>query len=161
MAADVLRVVGRALGRPLAERDRAAAPLPGGDIGSYDALVAEISRETNEPALAVHLAQSYGSRWPQVWSEISSDGGDAILTDGLPYTAGELRYCARSEMACTLGDLLIRRTKLAFETRDHGTSIAHSAAAAVAGVLNWDERAKGASVAAYAGEVKRIFSIDA
>ncbi len=160
MAADVLRVVRRALGRPLADGNREGSPLPGGDIGSYDALLAEISRETRDGPLAAHLARSYGSRWRQVWSEISSDGGDAILTDGLPYTAGELRYCARSEMACTLGDLLIRRTKLAFETRDHGTSIAHRAAAAVAGVLGWDERARSASVAAYASEVQRIFSID-
>jgi glycerol-3-phosphate dehydrogenase len=120
----------------------------------------EISDETNDAPLAAHLARSYGGRWRLVWSEISSDGGDAVLTDGLPYTAGELRYCARSEMACTLGDLLIRRTKLAFETRDHGTSVAHRAAAAVAGVLSWDERARSASVAAYASEVQRIFSID-
>jgi glycerol-3-phosphate dehydrogenase len=158
MATDVLRVVCRALGRPLARADQ--APLPGGDIGSFDALMDEISDETNDAPLAAHLARSYGGRWRLVWSEISSDGGDAVLTDGLPYTAGELRYCARSEMACTLGDLLIRRTKLAFETRDHGTSVAHRAAAAVAGVLSWDERARSASVAAYASEVQRIFSID-
>jgi len=158
MATDVLRVVCRVLGRPLAKGDQ--APLPGGDIGSYDTLVAEVSRETNDAPWAAHLAQSYGSRWRQVWSEISSDGGDATLIDGLPYTTGELRYCARSEMACTLGDLLVRRTKLAFETRDHGTSVAHRAAAAVGQVLGWDERARDASVAAYATEVQRIFSID-
>jgi glycerol-3-phosphate dehydrogenase len=161
MATDVLRVVCHALGRPLAKPDPGRSPLPGGDIASYDALLAEISRETNDAPLAAHLARSYGGRWRPVWGEISSNGGDAILTEGLPYTAGELRYCARSEMACTLGDLLIRRTKLAFETRDHGTSVAHRAAAAVAGVLSWDERARSASVAAYASEVQRIFSIDA
>jgi glycerol-3-phosphate dehydrogenase len=99
-------------------------------------------------------------RWPRISRDHTVAAGDAVLTDGLPYTAGELRYCARSEMACTLGDLLIRRTKLAFETRDHGTSVAHRAAAAVAGVLSWDERARSASVAAYASEVQRIFSID-
>jgi glycerol-3-phosphate dehydrogenase len=158
MATDVLRVVCRTLGRPLARGDR--APLPGGDIGSFDTLMDEISDETHDEPLAAHLARSYGGRWRLVWSEISSDGGDAVLTDGLPYTAGELRYCARSEMACTLGDLLIRRTKLAFETRDHGSSIAERAATAVAGVLSWDERARSASVAAYASEVQRIFSID-
>ena len=161
MATDVLRVVCHALGRPLAKADPGRSPLPGGDIASYDALLAEVSRETNDAPLAAHLARSYGGRWRPVWGEISSNGGDAILTEGLPYTAGELRYCARSEMACTLGDLLIRRTKLAFETRDHGTSVAHRAAAAVAGVLSWDERARSASVAAYAREVQRIFSIDA
>ena len=51
MAADVLRVVGRALGRPLAEGEREGSPLPGGDIDSYDALLAEISRETNDVAV--------------------------------------------------------------------------------------------------------------
>jgi glycerol-3-phosphate dehydrogenase len=160
MATDVLRVVCRALGRPMADGNREGVRLPGGDISSYDALLVEISRETNDAPLAAHLAQSYGSRWRQVWSEISSDRGDAILADGLPYTVGELRYCVRREMACTLGDLLIRRTKLAFETRDHGTSITDHAAVALAGVLGWDERARSAAVAAYASEVHRIFSID-
>jgi glycerol-3-phosphate dehydrogenase len=159
MAADVLRVVFRALGRPFGASDE--TPLPGGDIGAYEQLVAEISRETNDGALAAHLAASYGSRWRRVWTEITSDGGTARLVDDLPYTVGELRYSARNEMASTLGDLLIRRTKLAFETRDHGTSIAERAAAAVAEPLDWDAPARSASTAAYAKEVQRIFSIDA
>ena len=158
MAADVMRAVCRALGRPLAAERRAA--LPGGDISSYDELVAEISGETGNPTLAAHLAGSYGGRWRQVWIETSSAGGDANLVDGLPYTIGELRYCARNEMACTLGDLLIRRTKLAFECRDHGESIAQRAAAGVAGVLGWDTEARDAAVGAYATEVSRIFAIE-
>ena len=44
----------------------------------------------------------------------------------LPYTIGELRYSVANEMAHTLGDLLIRRTHLAFETRDHGVAAAPS-----------------------------------
>jgi glycerol-3-phosphate dehydrogenase len=159
MASDVLRVVFRALGRAFDGGDRVA--LPGGDIGAFEALVAAISRESGDEALAAHLAASYGDRWRRVWDEITSDGGDTCLVSGLPYTVGELRYCAKAEMACTLGDLLIRRTKLAFETHDHGVSIADRAAAAVAGTLNWDAAARSASVAAYAREVKRIFSIDA
>src|SRR5262249_46851163 len=127
MASDVLRVVRRALGRPLRAGHRGA--LPGGDIGAFDELVAVVSKETRNRSLGAHLTASYGSRWRQVWSEISSDGGDVTLVDGLPYTIGELRYCAKYELACTLGDLLIRRTKLAFETRDHGQSIADRAAA--------------------------------
>jgi glycerol-3-phosphate dehydrogenase len=158
MASDVLRVVFRALGRTFGAADR--VPLPGGDINGFEQLVGEISRETNDAALAAHLAASYGSRWRQVWNEVTSDSGDTRLVDGLPYTVGELRYCARNEMACTLGDLLVRRTKLAFETHDHGMSSAERAAAAVAGSLGWDAAARSASVAAYAKEVQRIFSID-
>jgi glycerol-3-phosphate dehydrogenase len=159
MASDVLRVVFRALGRAFGAENR--APLPGGDINAFEQLVGEISRETSDAALAAHLAASYGSRWRLAWSEITSDSGDTRLVDGLPYTAGELRYCARNEMARTLGDLLIRRIKLAFETRDHGVSIAERASAIVAGSLGWDAAARSASVAAYAKEVQRIFSIDA
>ena len=159
MAADVLRVVCRALRRPfVAERTMA---LPGGDIESYDELVAEISEEIGDASPAPHLAGSYGSRWRGVWSEILADGGaDTPLVDGLPYTLGELRYCARNEMACTLGDLLIRRTKIAFETRDHGASIAERVAAGVADVLEWGEPEMRASLAAYANEVSRIFAIE-
>jgi glycerol-3-phosphate dehydrogenase len=135
--------------------------LPGGDIESYDELVAEISEEIGDAWLAPHLAGSYGSRWRGVWSEILADGrGDTPLVDGLPYTLGELRYCARNEMVCTLGDLLIRRTKIAFETRDHGASIAERVAAGVADVLEWGEPEMRASLAAYANEVSRIFAIE-
>jgi glycerol-3-phosphate dehydrogenase len=157
MAGDALRVVCRAVGRPL--RKAAQAVLPGGDIRSYDRLVAEIARETGDAPLAAHLAGSYGSRWRGVWSEITT-GGDMRLLDGRPYTIGELRYCARHELACTLGDLLIRRTKVAFETRDHGLSIAQRCAEGVAAVLGWDQRAIGAEIDGYAKEVMQIFAID-
>ena len=63
-------------------------------------------------------------------------------------------------MACTLGDLLIRRTRVAFETRDHGASIAGRAAAGVASALGWDQRAIAAAEAAYATELSRIFAIE-
>ena len=53
----------------------------------------------------------------------SRDGdGRTLVAPDLPYTIGELRYSAANEMAQTLGDLLIRRTHLAFETRDHGVA---------------------------------------
>ena len=61
MAADVLREVCRALGRP--NRASGDERLPGGDIDSFDSLVAEISRETGDAALGAHHAGSFGSRW--------------------------------------------------------------------------------------------------
>ena len=50
------------------------------------------------------------------------------LMDGLPYTGAHLVYGVSNEMAQDLSDLLIRRTHLAFETRDHGKSVATRAA---------------------------------
>lgn len=157
MAADVLRVVARRLGRSIATSS--TPPLPGGDVASYDALVSEIARETGDAGTSVHLARSYGSRWRDVWAEIVRTARSPLVEE-LPYTLGELRYCVRSEMACTLGDLIIRRTKLAFETRDHGASIASKVAEGVADLTGWDDAQRRDAVASYVGEVKRIFSID-
>jgi glycerol-3-phosphate dehydrogenase len=63
-------------------------------------------------------------------------------------------------MACTLADLLMRRTHIAFETRDAGLSLAPSAARLVAPLLGWDSGATQAAVEAYASEARRVFGID-
>jgi glycerol-3-phosphate dehydrogenase len=63
-------------------------------------------------------------------------------------------------MARTLADLLIRRTRIAFETRDHGLSAAPRAADIVAPQLGWSNDEKSAQLSAYEHEVGRMFSID-
>ncbi|MDE3216586.1 MAG: glycerol-3-phosphate dehydrogenase, partial [Gemmatimonadota bacterium] len=73
---------------------------------------------------------------------------------------GELRWGVEQAHARTLGDLLIRRTKLAFETRDHGLSVAPDVAGYVAPLLGWDAAAARAEVGRYAAEVRRIFGVD-
>lgn len=133
-------------------------PLPGGDFESVPDLVGRIAEATHDAALAEHLASSFGTRWQDVWSEMQADVTRVV--DDLPYTYGELRYSARWEMAETLGDLLIRRTHLAFETRDHGIGVAASVAEAVAPILGWDKTAIAAALADYEDEVRRIFTVD-
>jgi glycerol-3-phosphate dehydrogenase len=64
------------------------------------------------------------------------------------------------ELAKTLSDLLIRRTHLAFETRDHGKSVAQRAADIVAPPLGWDETTKRSRISDYNADVDRIFAID-
>jgi glycerol-3-phosphate dehydrogenase len=63
-------------------------------------------------------------------------------------------------MALTLGDLLIRRTHIAFETRDHGWSVAEHAAQVVAPLLDWDAAAVSRALDDYGRESARIFTID-
>ena len=72
------------------------------------------------------------------------------LVPGLPYSA-RICYGVAEEMAKTLSDLLIRRTHLAFETRDHGVSVAANAAEIVAPLLGWDDQRKGPSPRVQAG----------
>ena len=81
------------------------------------------------------------------------------LVEALPYTGAHLVYGVSVEMAQTLSDLLIRRTHLAFETRDHGLSVAHRAAEIVAPLLSWSGETKSARVREYERDVERMFGI--
>ena len=159
MARDVVVQALRALrGRRVRLRP-ARQPLPGGELESLDALVADIATVTGDMPLAEHLARSFGSRWRAVWDEIDRADGRERLSPNLPYTIGELRYCASHEMAYTVADLLIRRTQLAFETRDHGIGVAPLVASAVAEV--WQGAPEtGRAIEAYEREVRRIFAVD-
>ena len=160
MAADVVDTVLARLRRRNPGQPTKTTPLPGGDFDSLEALVATIARETNDVALAEHLAGSHGSRWREVWKEIANHGRERIA-DSVPYTAGELRYSVRREMALTIGDLLIRRTHLAFETRDHGIAAAPGVAELIAPLVGWDFAGQRRAVEEYESEVSRIFSIGA
>jgi glycerol-3-phosphate dehydrogenase len=62
-------------------------------------------------------------------------------------------------MARTLSDLLIRRTHLAFERRDHGASVALRAAGIVAPLLGWNEETTSARVREYERDIERMFAI--
>ena len=157
MAAQVVDTVLRALGKTASPSASATTPLPGGDITSIDALIATITRATNDIQLATHLS-TYGSRWDRVWAECAADSARR-LADSLPYTFGELRHAVRHEHAYTLGDLFIRRTHLAFETRDHGMSAAAAAADTIAPLLDWDADAQRRAVGDYEREVERVFSV--
>jgi glycerol-3-phosphate dehydrogenase len=159
MAEQVNDVVAHRLARSAPSATRRAV-LPGGKFRDFARLVAEISRATDDVQLATHLASSYGDRWTAVWQDIQRDDGRARLVDELPYTVGELRFGVRAEMARTVGDLLIRRNHLAFETRDHGLAVATRAAAAVAPLLGWSALDVRNALAEYEDEARRIFTID-
>jgi glycerol-3-phosphate dehydrogenase len=82
--------------------------------------------------------------------------GEPLVAD-LPYTAAELRYVIENEMALTLSDLLMRRTRMAFELPDHAVRAAPHIAEAVAPSARWSEYARRAQVEAYIGDVARVF----
>jgi glycerol-3-phosphate dehydrogenase len=130
MAAEIVDQVQKSLGE---ERDRAptdSVELPGAE---REAEIARLQRE---------------------------DGGLAQpLVSGLPHTGAHLVYGVSKEMAQTLSDLLIRRVHLAFETPDHGSSVAARAADIVAPLLGWDDQTKSARVREYKLDVERMFAI--
>lgn len=132
MAAEVVDKVEEVLGRTIRRAATDCAELPGADRNS------EIARmEKSDPKLS------------------------ALLVEGLPYTGAHLVYGVMREKARTLSDLLIRRTRIAFEARDHGKSVARAAAEIVAPLLDWNEKLIATRIEEFEQDVGRMFSISA
>ena len=107
---------------------------------------------------------------PSIWCTRTARGGassgrlaslDRALAErlipALPYIAAELEWGVTHEMARTLGDLLIRRLHVAFETRDHGLSIAPARRwSASAPMLGWNADDE---LQSYRREIEELFGI--
>lgn len=154
-------VAPRAGGRRLAPQSSAHALFPGGDIDSPAVLLRSVHATVRDAAVAERLAMAYGSRWRIVWRYATDDAklAERIVAD-LPYIAAEVAYAVEHELACTLADVFIRRTHIAFETRDHGQAAVRRMAAIMASRLDWSDVVMAQQLAAYDSDVRRLFSID-
>ncbi len=83
------------------------------------------------------------------------------IVHGLPYTFADVEFAASHEMAVTIADVLIRRTHVAFETRDNGMGVAGDVARVMSRVLGWSTDEASAQVEIYAAEVRRVFAVSA
>jgi glycerol-3-phosphate dehydrogenase len=161
MARQVVDHVERKLGRQTRRTPTESLHLPGGDLASLDSAIAAARATIGADDIARRLVHAYGSRWHVVWERATrAPAGTERISVELPYVMGEMLYAVEEDMACTLGDLLIRRTRLAFETVDHGRSVAGSVANAVSPLLGWDEAARVREVNRFAEEARRIFDVD-
>jgi glycerol-3-phosphate dehydrogenase len=131
MAAETVDVVEEALGRAPTPSRTDVLPLPGGDRATA---MSALAREIPE------LARP--------------------LVPGLPYIAAEAVYAADAEMACTLSDVLVRRTHIAFETRDAGRAAARTVAALLAPRLGWSPAETARQLEQYDADAARIFGVD-
>ncbi|CAM4457717.1 glycerol-3-phosphate dehydrogenase [Corallococcus exiguus] len=161
MARDVVNAVERHLSRPHKKPVTHEQPLPGGDILKLDAELAAAKQEVGDAATGEHLVRAYGSRWHAVWALTRESPALAEpLVEGLPYRRAEAAWGVSHEMVQTLADLLIRRLKVAFETRDQGRAAAVRAAEVMAPLLGWDTAETERQLAAYAVDAQRIFGVD-
>ncbi len=161
MASEVVDAVQRSLGDSPTKARTAHEPLPGGDIADVAREITEATRTIDDGVVAERLVHAYGSAWRAVWAQVHDD--DMLRTriaPERPYVLAELRYAVEHELARTFGDLLIRRTPVAFETQDHGRNAARRIAPSVASWLGWDSGATDAALADYDREVARVFTID-
>jgi glycerol-3-phosphate dehydrogenase len=172
--------------RPLAEPDATRNPselsrehrinlngagmitVTGGKLTTYRSMAAEIvdgvEKELGRKPTKCKTADEVlagGERREHLAKLVAADPSLAeLIVDGLPYTMAELRYGVSNEMALTLSDLLMRRTRVAFETPDHGLAAAARVLETVASFAGWDKYQKRAQLDAYTDEVARVFSVD-
>ncbi len=161
MAAEVVDHVARRLheldGRPLPSRaptDRES--LPGGAAHDLAVLARDIEREGFTSEVAEHLVRCYGSEAPAVARLARSDIAlKRPIVPGHPALRAELLHAIRREMAVTLGDLLVRRTHVFYETSGHAVAEAPELVELAARELNWDAARKAVELTAYLKEVER------
>ena len=166
MAADVL---GHALlelkrtGGSPPHSDRVKLPsdntvLPGGDMPSLEHLIHDAAETVHDAPVGERLVHAFGSNWRNVWSYAQRDSslGMRLVTD-LPYLVAEVAHAVEREMACTLADVLIRRTHAAFETRDNARGAARRIAPLMAALLEWSDEERDRQVALFDAEADRIF----
>lgn len=134
-------------------------PLPGGDR-PVEELRTEAAGVIEDARVRDRLVLAYGSRWRDVWSlgEAEPRRRERVLpSHGL--IGAEFVHGVEREMAMTLGDLLIRRTHLAFETADQARSLAPAVANMVQPLLGWSNRDRDAALEDYENELDAVFSV--
>ena len=103
------------------------------------------------------LADRYGATAESVLAVAAEDGRLAQpVIDGLADILAEVVWAAREQQAMTLGDVLLRRTRLALlagrELADQGSDALGRVAAVLGDELGWDDARRAAEVEAFLSE---------
>ena len=141
--------------------------VSGGKLTTYREMAAEIvdtvERELGRKPSHCKTAETLlwgGERSVEIASLIRAEPAlGKPIVPGLTYTMAELRYAVEKEMAVTLSDLLIRRTRVAYETADHGAAALQSVIDLVAPLRKWSPDRVRAQVDAYEADVERMFGV--
>jgi glycerol-3-phosphate dehydrogenase len=142
--------------------------VTGGKLTTYRAMAAEVVdtvlADLDRPVVptTTHLVRLPGrERVAAVDALASSDAQLSERVDPqLPYRFADVVYGVECEQAFTLSDLLMRRTHIAFETRDAGVAVSFRVADIVAPLLDWDPQAKRRAIDDYARDAQRVFGWD-
>ncbi len=138
---------------------RGVLTVTGGKLTTYRAM-AEQCVDAAVRTLGSRVRPCDTARTPLDAPRPAPRPSDLPLVAGLQWREADVAHAALHEMAETVGDVLIRRTTLAFETRDHGRSVAPRVAAILGEHLRWTDAGIANAVAEYAREVERIFAVD-
>lgn len=141
----------KALGRPARLTDTATATLPGAGIADHEALTIETARAVGleiAPPIIRHITGIYGDRCAAI-VRLMAERSDwrMPLVPGRPMVGAEVVHAIRSEMACTLADIVVRRTELGAMGHPGEEAVAACARLA-AEELGWDTARRDGEIAA-------------
>jgi glycerol-3-phosphate dehydrogenase len=138
VAAAAIDVLLRRLGRTSACRTD-QAPLPGGDVADLDALQEIIRRLADcDVDVARQLAETYGSEAKEVVGLMAEPALKQRVAPDVSVIRAQIVHAVRHEMACTLTDVVARRTPLGAAGHP-GREVAERCAAVMAGELVWSQ----------------------
>ncbi|MEK7668835.1 MAG: glycerol-3-phosphate dehydrogenase/oxidase [Gemmatimonadota bacterium] len=162
MAAEVVDRVARRLRTLDGRRVPAAAgtdveALPGGEVADLDLIVRDLVGDDIDEAMARVLVSRYGSEAAAVANLAQREPALARpVAPGQPVLAAEVVHQARREMAMTVADVLVRRTRRFLEDPQQATDAAAAVAGLLAPELGWGEADVEREVQAYRDEAARM-----
>jgi glycerol-3-phosphate dehydrogenase len=153
MAEDSVDLVARHLGRRLRCRTR-NLPLRGATPVESSSARGRSAGSAAAAEVAAHLAGRYGTETPAVLAR--ADGRPELLeplVPGLRYLAAEAVYAVEEEMACSLEDVLDRRTRASLRDARATAAAAGRVAALIGPILGWDDARRHREAEAYAARI--------
>lgn len=137
----------------------------GGDLGREDltAIAERLSQTENLPLeTARHLLQDYGADYRRVVELTREDERlRQPIIEELPHILAEVVYAARCEMALTLADVMMRRTRLAILAGRVAISRGAVVAELMARELGWSAEETERQIAQFTAEFEREFAVPA
>jgi glycerol-3-phosphate dehydrogenase len=147
MAKQLVDEVERKLGRRVTASRTKTTPIAGAQPAPRHGDVPDL--------LWSRWTRRYGSHAADVLSRWSASQANREIIGARELTRAELRYLVEEEMACTLADVLVRRTSTFFWDRTGGLSHVDAVADELAALLGWDARRKATEIESYARLVAR------
>jgi glycerol-3-phosphate dehydrogenase len=157
LSEQVVDIIFKKLGRPAPGCKTAEVALPGAAVRDFADFASDFKARHRLPdPITDHLLRVYGAR-AELVVEIAKDATDLMrpLTSETAVIVAEVLVAFQSEMAFTLGDVLLRRTMAGLGSTA-GVGEDEAAAAVARKYLGWDESRANEEVAAYRAKAKKI-----
>lgn len=101
-----------------------------------------------------HLVDVYGAQATRIAALVARDPAlGKRLSEDRPEIVAQLEWAAEVELACTVEDVLVRRTQIFFRAKDQGEGVAKQVARFLGDKLGLDETEQARQVKAYMHEV--------